>query len=292
MVASMARMVPGYAGSDTARRPPARARRARARRRPRRRSAAAQPATTARRAAARRWRNEPSNGPCRRRGSKRRPRDGHALGERAHAAAGHAGEADALAEVHQRLRGRRREVVAGALRDAPHVDVDRQHVAAEGEAGDRVGGVAADAGQLGQVVRPAVSRDLLRGAVERERAPVVAEPLPLADHVGGRSGGERLDGRPALEPAPPARQDALHLRLLRHHLADEDRVRVLVFRQGRSAPVSAEPGQEQLFHRREPRPACYCLRSGRTAPGCVRSLSCSAFVRPGGPLAPRRTCRP
>ena len=92
-------------------------------------------------------------------------------------------------------------VVAGALRDAPHVDVDGQHVAAEREARDGVGGVAADAGQLGQVVGPAVRRDLLRGAVERERAPVVAEPLPLADHVAGRRRGERLDRRPALEPA-------------------------------------------------------------------------------------------
>src|SRR4029077_6498764 len=44
------------------------------------------PSTTARRANARRWRNEPSNGPCRRSGSKRRPRDGDApaSGEASH----------------------------------------------------------------------------------------------------------------------------------------------------------------------------------------------------------------
>ena len=56
---------------------------------------------------------------------------------------------------------------------------------AEREVPDRGGGVRADAGQLGQVVRPAALGDHARGAVQGERAPVVAEPLPLADHVAG-----------------------------------------------------------------------------------------------------------
>ena len=65
-----------------------------------------------------------------------------------------------------------------------------------------------------------------RRAVQMTRAPVVAESLPRDDHVRGRSGGERLDGGPALEPATPARDHAVDLRLLQHHLRDEDRVRV------------------------------------------------------------------
>ena len=257
-------MVPGYSGSNTAspstRTSPSRASEATASA-----SRGCEPATTARRAAARRWRNEPSNGPWRRVGSKRRPRDGQAAGERADAAAGDPGEADRLAQIHQRLPGRRGEVVAGPLRHAPHVDVDGQNRVAEGERGDRVGGIAADAGQLGQVVGPAVSRNLLRGAVERERAPVVAEPLPLPDHVAGRGRGERLHGRPALEPAPPARHDALDLRLLRHDLADEDRVRIARLPPGQVAAVSAEPGQEKLVHQHEPRSACCRSKPGRAA---------------------------
>ena len=90
-----------------------------------------------------------------------------------------------------------------ALLHAADVHVDRQHVAAEREAGDGVGGVAPDAGQLRQILGPAVRGDVLRRAVQAERAPVVAEPLPLADHVGGRRRRERLDSRPALEPPLP-----------------------------------------------------------------------------------------
>ena len=75
--------------------------------------------------------------------------------------------------------------------------------------------------------RPASrARRSARGAVQAERAPVVAEPLPLADHVRRRTRRERLGRRPALEPGEPARDHALDLRLLQHHLADEDRVRI------------------------------------------------------------------
>ena len=77
------------------------------------------------------------------------------------------------------------ELLAGALLDAAHVRVDGQHVAPEREVADGRRGVRPDARELGQVVRPAVLRDLLRGAVQAERAPVVAEPLPLDDHLAG-----------------------------------------------------------------------------------------------------------
>ena len=181
------------------------------------------------------------------------PAGGAAFRERADAAARHAREADRLAEVHQRLRRCRREVGARPLAHPPDVHVDRQHVAAEGEARDRVGGVAPNAGKLRQVVGPAVRGYLLRGPLQRERAPVVAEPLPLADHVGRRRSGERLHGRPALEPALPAWRDPLDLRLLRHHLADENRVRVASLSPREIPAVLAEPGGEQLLHAPDPR---------------------------------------
>ena len=42
--------------------------------------------------------------------------------------------------------------------------------------------------------------DDARCRVKRHRAPVVAEPLPLEDDLGGGGGRQGLDGRPALEP--------------------------------------------------------------------------------------------
>ena len=57
-------------------------------------------------------------------------------------------------------------------------------------------------------------------------AAVVAETLPLPQHVGERRGRERLDRRESRhEPFPPLRC-AGRLRLLRHRLRDEDRVRI------------------------------------------------------------------
>ena len=86
-------------------------------------------------------------------------------------------------EIEERLRARAVEELAGALLDALNVRVDGQHVAPEGEIADRGGGVRPDPGQLGQVVRPAMSGHLPGGAVQADCAAVVAEPLPLDDHV-------------------------------------------------------------------------------------------------------------
>ena len=110
-------------------------------------------------------------------------------------------------------------------------------------------------GQLGQVVGPAALGDRSRRAVQVDRAPVVAEPLPLDDDVGRRRGGERVDRRPALEPARAARHDAVDLRLLQHHLADEDRVRVGGLPPRQIAPICPEPSEKQLLHDDQPRRA-------------------------------------
>ena len=59
-----------------------------------------------------------------------------------------------------------------------------------------------------------------------ERAPVVAETLPLAQDIGGRGRRQRLDRREALDEALPMRCGAFGLGLLGHRLGDEDRVRV------------------------------------------------------------------
>src|SRR5207245_6592010 len=104
---------------------------------------------------------------------------GAGVRERADAAAWDPSQADGGAEVEQRLRAGGIEGLAGALLDAAHVRVDRQHVAAEREVPDRRCGVRPDARQLRQVVRPPVDGDCAGGAVEVDRAAVVAEPLPL-----------------------------------------------------------------------------------------------------------------
>ena len=146
-------------------------------------------------------------------------------------------EADGRAEIEERLQRLRPERVAGALLDPRDVRIDREHGLAERLVADRRGGVRGRRPEA-RSGRPAsrARRSTLRGPVQVDRAPVVAEPLPGADHVGGRSGRERCRRRPALEPREPAGMHALDLRLLQHHLADENRVRILRLPPGRSRP--------------------------------------------------------
>ena len=192
-------------------------------------------------------------------------------GERADAAARNAREADRRSEIEERLRARRAERLAGALLDAEDVRVDREHVAAEGEVADRGGRVRPDTGQLCQVLGPAGGGDRARRPVETDCAAVVAEPLPLEDHVRRRRGGECFDRRPAREPGVPARDHTLDLRLLQHHLAHEDRVRVACLPPGEVAPVVPEPGKQKLLHGSEPRePSSRARPAGRARRGRAR----------------------
>src|SRR5918999_3499623 len=115
---------------------------------------------------------------------------------------------------------------AAPLDDPLHVHVHRYHGLAVCEPRDGGGRVAPDSGQLRQIFGPTFGRDLTRRPVEVQRAPVVAEALPLADDVCSGRVRKSLDRRPALEPGEVARHDARDLRLLEHDLADEDRVRV------------------------------------------------------------------
>ena len=203
---------------------------------------------TARSAVARRWRNEPSKRDCFRAGSSRVPRERAFARERAVVAARDPREAHGRTEIHQRLCRGTREAMPGASLDAVDVDVAREDVLVEGEVRDGRGRVRADAGKLCEVVGPALGGDPRRGAVERDGATVVAETLPFDDHVGGARGREGGGRRPPGQPALVARHDALHLRLLEHHLGDEDRVRVARPPPREVAPDGAVPREQLLLH--------------------------------------------
>ena len=134
------------------------------------------PSATRRSVRARRWRNDPSSGPCFRAGSKRGPRDGQP------SASGHSPQRGIRARQTVAPRSKsawsdaRREGRTGAVEDPAHVRVDREDVLAEGLVADRVGRVATDARQLREVVRPAGRGDDAGRAVQIERAAVVSEP--------------------------------------------------------------------------------------------------------------------
>ena len=177
----------------------------------------------------RRWRNGPLEPrlPAQRR--ERHPARRAAGREWAGVTPRAASDADLAAQVEQRLvplvgePGRRLQFrPADALEDTAGVGVRRGDLLAEREAGDRRRRVRTDAGQGAQLRpltrEPAALDDRCRAAVQVDCAPVVSQPVPFADHIRDLGCGERLDGRPPLQPAEIARQDAGHLRLLQHHL--------------------------------------------------------------------------
>jgi len=157
-------------------------------------------------------------------------------------------QADGCAEIHQRLSRAAREPPACAALDTLDVHVAGQHVVAEGEVPESRSGVGPDPRELGQIGGPAVGCDPTSRALERDRATVVPEPLPLADDVGGGGRGERSGRRPSFEPALVSRYDAVHLGLLQHHFADKDRVRVPRASPREVAAGCVVPGEEQLLH--------------------------------------------
>ena len=203
-----------------------------------------------------------------------------ASGEWAGGAAGDPGQADRGAQIHERRRRVRRERRAGAVEEAADVRVDGENRSPERESRHRVSRVAAHARQLGEILRPAARRDAAGRAMEIERAPVVAESLPLRDDVGRGRRGERLDGRPALEPGEVARDHARDLRLLQHHLADEDRVRIPRVAPGEIASVAVKPSQKQRLH------DLHANRAHRPPPGRRPSVRTVAVVARRG--RPRR----
>ena len=101
-------------------------------------------------------------------------------------------------------------------------------------------------GQRRQIGRPAGLGDDRRRPLQRQRAAVVAEPAPQRQHVARRRVRQRVHRREARQPALVVRHHAQRLRLLEHHLAHEQRVRVArrAPRQGPAHPLV--PRQQRL----------------------------------------------
>ena len=201
-------------------------------------------AATRRSVSARRWRKDPSNGPCFLVGIVAHAPRGARVGKRARFAPRDAGDADRRAEIHERLRGCGAERLTGTPLYTLDVHVDRQDLFVEREAANGGGRVGADTGQLDQMVGPTFSRDFPCCTMKVQRTPVVAEPLPLTDHIRRRGGRKRLDGRPALEPGQVARDHPLDLRLLEHDLRDEDRVGITGSTPGKVAAMAPRTRRE------------------------------------------------
>ena len=188
-------------------------------------------------------------------GSKRDPRDGHSP------ASGHASHRGIRARqtVAPRSKSacerRAGEGRAGAVEDPPHVRVDGQHVLAEGLVADRVGGVAADAGQLGEVGGPARRGDDACGPVQVKRAAVVPEPCQARIASAGEAAAS--DSTSATAPS----------------------TRAIAARRGRPASAAASP------RRRGSRTGPEVPRQGRSRPWIrnharSRSSTSGAYVAP------------
>ena len=178
--------------------------------------------------------------------------------------------------------------MAGSLLDPGDVGVDRKDGLAVGLVADRGGRVGPDAGQRRQVVRPALRRDDLRRPVEADRAPVVPEPLPLSDHLAGRGRRERGRRRPALEPGEPARDHALDLRLLQHHLARRGS------RTDPSSPARADRGRYWLNQACSSSSTSTSLdgeEAGAIAGRPPDSLACDVTRSPSSSIRSSRTSR-
>jgi len=111
---------------------------------------------------------------------------------------------------------------------ARDVAIHQRHALVVGDRCDRARGVGPDAADRTQLGGGAwqLLADLACGRVQVAGARVVAEAGPLREHVVERRGGERAERRKLREPALPVRDDGRDARLLEHHLADPDRVRV------------------------------------------------------------------
>src|SRR5438105_7093118 len=189
------------------------------------------------------------------------------LGYRAGSAHRVLARANRSAQVHQRLRvgfdAARGQQALGegpepflafdgeAARDhAFHVAVEDRRALAEREGGDRPGGRAADARQLGDRLR--CSREPARGNLHRRLAQVaaarvVAKAAPEPEHVVFRGSREAMHVGKAYEKALVVRDDSGDLRLLQHHLGEPDAIGIARALPGQAvAAVPALPGDQLL----------------------------------------------
>jgi hypothetical protein len=143
-------------------------------------------------------------------------------------------ERGASARVELGVTGQRRmfEPVAGAVRDAADVRVERDVVELEGERAHGRGRIGTDPRQCQQ--RRTVARqrtaipldDRPRQRVQPNRARIVAQAAPQPHRVAGRRSGERREVRKGCNERFVERNHPFDLRLLQHELADHDAVRV------------------------------------------------------------------
>ena len=138
-----------------------------------------------------------------------------------------------------------------ASQEAHDIAIENRARLMEGDAGNRAGGVAADAGKREDVIevlgKPAVvlRDDLLRGSLKIADPLVIAESFPELVQFGFGRAGESLDRRECLHPASPVRQDGFDLRLLEHDLGNPDGVGVTRAAPGEIAGVGGKPVQQK-----------------------------------------------
>ena len=288
------------------------ARRARARparaRAARRRPAAPRPPAARRRSA-----RAPS-GRCPRSATRATParrggqRPGAARGHRALAADRRARAADGRAELHHRLVERRRAAGREQLRGPPRelarrVERRRRGARARGARwcrrrrparshaneptaaavyGPTPGSSVRSSGQPCAATSP-------RGALQRQRAAVVAEPAPVREHLARGRGRERARVGEALQPALVVRDDPRRLGLLEHHLGHEQRVRVARRAPRQRPPDALVPVQQRRRRSRQPGGSRPWPRSAMAS--ASRSVNESTWIQASsGP--PGRSKRP
>ncbi len=133
-----------------------------------------------------------------------------------------------------------------ACEHAGDVAVDQRRAFAVRDRRDRAGGIRPDAAHRpqsgrGRGQRTTVARgDLACARPQVARTRVVAESRPGGQHVVERRGGERRHRRELRHPAFPVRDHRGNPRLLQHHLADPDRVRVARAPPRQIAPCALE----------------------------------------------------
>jgi hypothetical protein len=135
--------------------------------------------------------------------------------------------------------------------DACNVRVEDGCAAAEREARQCSGRVSADALERSKrcLVRgqaPTVARNSFSGdRVQSLRPDVVPERIPRACNVGLRRVSKRRQARVLAEPLMVFGQHAIDLRLLEHHLRNENVVRVVGLAPRKCSPVVIVPSQQQ-----------------------------------------------
>ena len=214
-------------------------------------------------------------------------------------------------EVHQDLvprptfpaRDQRVGGGLGVLRSQPRprragehagdVGVDDRHVSFVREREHGAGGVRADPREGEQVVErvghdAAVAiHDLPCGEVQVAGAPWITQAVPQSQHVTERRVGAGSRCRERHEERLPFRDHPLGLRLLEHHLGDEDRPRVT----DASPRQIAQPRHPPRQHRADIE--CRHRRMRDRSAAQVRTLFTRSVLSVciGGRVSPRRRCR-